>query len=75
MDQSGSQMQMSGSELDNGNFQGSSGGNENTIVPKITDGFTIAALILVIVVVVMSSYYYKKNKQELKTTISLLKTK
>ena len=75
MDQSGSQMQMSGSELVNRNFQGSVGGNENTIVPKITDGFTIAALILAIGVVVMSSYYYKKNKQELKATISLLKTK
>ena len=71
MVQSGSQMQMSGSELDNSNSQGSIDGNGSTIVPKITDGFTIAALILAIIVVIMSSYYYKKNKQELKTTIQL----
>ena len=40
MVQSGSQMQMSGSELDNSNSQGSIDGNGSTIVPKITDGFT-----------------------------------
>lgn len=72
---SDSQMQMSGSNLENSNFQGSGNGDENKIVPKITDGFTIVALILAIIVLVMSSYYYKKNKQELKSTFNLLKTK
>lgn len=75
MVQSSSQMQMSGSESDNGNFQGNIDANGSTIVPKITDGFTIAALILAIMVLLMSSYYYKKNKQELKATIRILKTK
>lgn len=75
MVQSNSQMQMSGSELGNNNFGGSVDGDEGKTIPKITDGFTIAALALATIVLIMSIYYYRKNKQELKTTINLLKTK
>jgi copper transport protein len=74
MVQSDSQMQMSGSELGNNNFDNSIG-DETKIIPKITDGFTIVALALAIIILIMCLYSYRKNKQELKTTINLLKVK
>lgn len=73
MVQSDSQMQMSGSELSDNTFDSSTEGDEKVVIPKISDGFTITALILGTIVLIMSLYYYRKNKQELKTTISLLK--
>jgi copper transport protein len=71
------QMQMQGSEsVNNNNLDSSSGsGDENEITPKITDGFTIAALILAVIVLILSLYYYRKSKQELKVTVDLLKKK
>jgi copper transport protein len=71
------QMQMQGSEsINNNNLDSSSGsGDENEITPKITDGFTIAALILAVIVLILSLYYYRKSKQELKVTVDLLKKK
>jgi copper transport protein len=72
MVQSDSQMQMSdsGSQLDDGITEEE---DEKVVIPKISDGFTIAAIILGVIVLVMSLYYYRKNKHELKSTISLLK--
>jgi uncharacterized membrane protein len=72
MVQSDSQMQMSspGSQLDDSSPEEE---EEKIAIPKISDGFTIAAIILGVTVLVMSLYYYRKNKHELKSTISLLK--
>jgi copper transport protein len=71
MVQSDSQMQMSGlgSQLGGSSTEE----NEKVDIPKISDGFTIAAIILGVLVLVMSLYYYRKNKHELKSTIGLLK--
>lgn len=73
MVQSDSQTQIPGSELDDNIFDSSTEGDEKVAFPKISDGFTIAALILGAIVIIMSLYYYQKNKKELKATISLLK--
>jgi len=70
MVQSGSQMQMQSPELGNSSYVEE--GSE--IVPKITNEFTIAAIILAALVLIVSFYYFRKNKQELKATINLLKT-
>lgn len=70
------QMQMQGSESVNNNNLGSNSngsGDGNKITPKITDGFTITALILAVVVLILSLYYCRKSKQELKVTVNLLK--
>jgi copper transport protein len=67
---SDSQMQMSGSGSQLGD---SITEDEKVAIPKISDGFTIAAIILGVVVLVMSLYYYRRNKHELKSTISLLR--
>jgi hypothetical protein len=50
------QMQMQGSEsVNNNNLDNSSNsGDENEITPKITDGFTITALILAVIVLILS---------------------
>jgi copper transport protein len=70
MVQSDSQMQMpgSGSQL----YDSITAEDGMVEIPKISDGFTVAAIILGVVVLVMSLYYYRKNKNELKSTISLL---
>jgi putative copper export protein len=73
MIQSDSQMQTSGSGLADNISDSSTEGNEKAVIPEISDGFTIAALVLGIIVLIMSLYYYRQNKQELKTTIHLLK--
>lgn len=70
MIQSDSQMQMSDSSSQLGD---SITGDEKVAIPKISDGFTIAAIILGVVVLVMCLYYYRRNKHELKSTISLLR--
>jgi copper transport protein len=72
MVQSDSQMQMSDSELVENTFDDGTEAVENGVGPKISDGFTIAAIILGVIVSIISFYYYRKNKQELKTTIKLL---
>ena len=66
-------IQISGSELSENNFDSTTEGDEKPAVPKLSDGFSITALILGIIVNVMSLYYYRKNRKELKATISLLK--
>jgi putative copper export protein len=66
-------IQISGSELSENNFDSSTEGDEKPAVPKLSDGFSITALILGIIVIVISLYYYRKNRKELKATISLLK--
>jgi copper transport protein len=70
MVQSDSQMQMPGS---GSQLYDSITAEDMVEIPKISDGFTVAAIILGVVVLVMSLYYYRKNKHELKSTISLLK--
>ena len=70
---SGVPMQMEGSQSANSLPGGSSNGDNNEFIPRITDTFTIAASILASIVLIMSFLYYRKSKQELKTTLDLLK--
>ena len=68
---SGAQMQMEGSQSANNNPSDNNGNEE--ITPRFIDAFTIAASILAAIVLIMSILYYRKSKQELKTTLDLLK--
>jgi copper transport protein len=70
---SDNQMQMEGSQLANNNPGDSINGEGNEITPRFTDAFTIAASVLASIVLIMSLLYYRKSKQELKTTLDLLK--
>jgi copper transport protein len=71
---SGAQMQMEDSQSANNNPSDNSGGDEDSeIKPRFTNAFTIAASILAAIVLIMSFFYYRKSKQELKTTLDLLK--
>ena len=70
---SDNQMQMEGSQLANNSPDDSANGDGNEITPGFTDAFTIAASILASIVLIMSLVYYRKSKQELKTTLDLLK--
>jgi putative copper export protein len=69
---SGIPMEMGGSQSAN-SPEGSSNGADNEFTPRITDAFTIAASILATIVLIMSFLYYRKSKQELNTTLDLLK--
>jgi hypothetical protein len=76
---SDSQMQMDmqeGSGLVNSNLGSSIGGSgdNNQIIPAITDVFTITALILATTVFFVTLYYYRKSKQGLKITVDLLQS-
>jgi uncharacterized membrane protein len=66
-------MQMGGSQSANSLPGGNSNTDNNEFIPKITDTFTIAASILASIVLIMSFLYYRKSKQELRTTLDLLK--
>ena len=70
---SGDQMQMEGSQSANNNPSDNNGNEDSEITPRFTDAFTIAASILAAIVLIMSILYYRKSKQELKTTLDLLK--
>jgi copper transport protein len=70
---SGAQMQMEGSQSASNNPSDNNGNEDSEITPKFTDAFTIAASILAAIVLIMSILYYRKSKQELKTTLDLLK--
>ena len=70
---SGAQMQMEGSQSANNNPSDNNGNEDSEITPRFTDAFTIAASILAAIVLIMSILYYRKSKQELKTTLDLLK--
>ena len=70
---SGAQMQMEGSQSANNNPSDNKGNEDSEITPRFTDAFTIAASILAAIVLIMSILYYRKSKQELKTTLDLLK--
>lgn len=72
---SGIQMQMEGSHSASNNPGGSTNGDDNEFTPRFTDAFTIAASVLASIVLIMSFLYYRKSKQELKTTLELLKPK
>ena len=72
MDHSGVPMRMGGLQSAN-SLPGGSNGDNNEFIPRITDTFTIAASILASIVLIMSLLYYRKSKQELKTTLDLLK--
>jgi putative copper export protein len=71
---SGVPMQMGGSQTANSPPEGTSNGANNEFTPSITDTFTITASILAFIVLIMSFLYYRKSKQELKTTLDLLKS-
>jgi putative copper export protein len=71
---SGVPMQMGGSQTANSPPEGTSNGANNEFTPSITDTFTITASILAFSVLIMSFLYYRKSKQELKTTLDLLKS-
>ena len=70
---SGVQMQMEGSQSANSNPSDNSSNEDSEITPRFTDAFPIAASILAAIVLIMSILYYRKSKQELKTTLELLK--
>ncbi len=67
----GMEMQGSGGITDG---DGSSS-DSNQVSPKITETFTVTALILATSVLVASIYYYRKSKQSLKTTVDRLQNK
>lgn len=70
---SSTQMQIAGSESANNNPGSNISDEDSEITPRFTNAFTIAALILASIVLVMSFIYYRKSKQDLKSTLDLLK--